>query len=66
MITENVKIMVLSDGQKYERIVKVVSDGSYGHVTKLVETYARQHFHGRKVEKISWMYVDNDSQETIR
>lgn len=66
MITENVKIMVLSNGQKYERVVKVVSDGSFWHVTKLVEIYARQQFNGRKIEKISWTYVDKDSQWTIR
>ena len=57
IINEKVKITVVANGKKYQRIVFVQSDGAYFNVKSIIEKFVGKEFTGYKVESISWNYV---------
>lgn len=58
MIKEKVKITVVANGKKYQRIVFVQSDGAYFNVKNIIEKFVGKEFTGYKIESIAWNYVE--------
>ena len=57
MITETVRITVLTNGKKYVRTVDIVSDGSYHSVQNIVAYIVGKEWKDQEIMKFYWNYA---------
>ena len=57
MITEKVKIVVVSNGRNFAKIFDITSLGDYWTVDKKVKDIVNREWKNRPVQSLSWFYV---------
>ena len=57
MLVEQVKIVVVSNGQKFAKVVDITSDGAYWSVDAQVNAIVNRDWEIGTVQNSSWSYV---------
>ena len=57
MIREKVKIVVVSKGHEFSKVVDIISDGSYNAVDCEVVAIVNRDWDGLIVDRANWFYV---------